>query len=372
MKTMSKITLTILLTVAAFVLTTSAFCGIKLEYKFNPGNVDNYKMSMGAGFDVNIPQKGNVSGEYNFSGKQEIKTIKIDENKNGVLEQSMSSPNLLLLMKTTEPNKPPQEFKFTVNDAGAKTFANGVEQPSDPNMQKMMLSAFSQKTQETIAPNGKFISFQSLTPPPALPTTETPAAQIPPAQTPSAQTPPAQTPGTQTPAQQAPAQQPESSPLGPQQAMQEKLMKQLSDFLPSFPEGTIEVGHQWSNEIDIMQLLQAFGVVGDLGKIKIDSKLSSLDEKYGEKSANIVSTIIWNADNKSITSFFGILNIKKLAFTGTSLQNFGYEKGKVLAVSFNANLDTDITLTPMGTQEPPQDLKLKLNLNFKQDLEKKQ
>ena len=149
-------------------------------------------------------------------------------------------------------------------------------------------------------------------------------------------------------------------------------MKQLSDFLPTFPEGTIEVGHQWSHEIDIMQLLQAFGVVGDLGKIKIDSKLSSLDEKYGEKSANIVSTIIWNADNKSITSFFGILNIKKLAFTGTSLQNFGYEKGKVLAVSFNANLDTDITLTPMGTQEPPQDLKLKLTLNFKQDLEKKQ
>jgi len=371
MKTMSKITLTILLTVAAFVLTTSAFCGIKLEYKFNPGNVDNYKMSMGAGFDVNIPQKGNVSGEYNFSGKQEIKTIKIDENKNGVLEQSMSDPSLLLSMKTTDPNNPPQEFKFTVNDAGAKTFVNGVEQPSDPNMQKTMMSAFSQKTQVTIAPNGKFIGFQSLTPPES-PTTQPSPAQTPPAQPAPSPTPTAQTPGTQTPAQQAPAQQPESSPLGPQQAMQEKLMKQLSDFLPSFPEGTIEVGHQWSNEIDIMQLLQAFGVVGDLGKIKIDSKLSSLDEKYGEKSANIVSTIIWNADNKSITSFFGILNIKKLTFTGTSLQNFGYEKGMALAVSFNANLDTDITLTPMGTQEPPKDLKLKLTLNFKQDLEKKQ
>ena len=63
MKTMNKITLTILLTVAMLVLTTSVFCGVMLEYKFNPGNVDNYKMSMGAGFEVSIPQKGNVSGE---------------------------------------------------------------------------------------------------------------------------------------------------------------------------------------------------------------------------------------------------------------------------------------------------------------------
>jgi len=347
MKALCKRARTLLLISLVTMLVTSAFC-IKLECKFNPGEVNNYKMSMGIGFEVNVPGKSDASGEYNFSGNQEIKVLKIDENKNGVLEQTLSSPNILLTVKTSEPNKPPQEMKYIVTEKECKAFINGVEQQGGAEMQKALTSAFNQKTQVTMAPNGKFVGFQSLTSP-----------LVPEAQTP--------TPSQQTPAQPGPS----PSAVSPQQDMQEKLAKQLSDFIPAFPSENIDVGYQWSNEIDLTQLLQTFGVMGDLGKIKIDSKFSSLDEKYGEKSANIISTIKWNADNKMITSLFGVLNFKKFAFTGTSLQNFGYEKGKLLAVSFNANLDADITLTPMGTQEPPQDLKLKLNLNFKQDLEKK-
>ncbi len=336
----------LLLTMAIIaLLSVSVFSGVNLEYKFKKGEVTKYNMKMGCKFEVDVPQKANVSGDIDYSSKQEIKVLNIDEDGNGVLEQSMSSPNITFSSKVTEPNAPPQETKVIINESGTKMIINGVEQQSDPNMQNAMMDSFTQKTEVVMSPKGKFVKMNFLTGPMAAPS-PTPGA-----------TPQGTQPGAPPPA-------------SPQQAMQENLMKQFSEFSPSLPEGTIEVGHQWSNEIDIAKLLQAFGFIGEIDKIKIDNKLSSLDEKYGEKSANIVSTIVWNVDNKSITSFMGILNIKKLSFNGTGVQNFGYEIGDALASTFNGVVDADISLTPMGTQEPPQSLKFKFNINFKMELEK--